>query len=74
MNQTSLYDLNDSVWTVDTETNIAENWLVKSIDIVVTEAAVAVSYILHNKVWSRNFLETDIYASLSDALDSLPLD
>ena len=71
MNQTSLYDLNNSVWTVDPETNIAENWQVKSIDILVTETDTVVSYILHNKTWSREFLETEIYASLGDALDSL---
>lgn len=71
MNETFIYAIGASVWTVTADSNIVENWVVQMVTIVVTETVTTVKYVLHNKHGSATFAEADIYATLNDALLTL---
>jgi hypothetical protein len=71
MNETYIYPIGASVWTVTVDSNIVENWIVQMVTIIVAETANTVTYVLHNKHGSASFLEANIYATLNDALLTL---
>lgn len=71
MNETYLYALNATVWTIQDETNIVESWSVKQVTIVCTEAATVVKYVLKGLRGSIIFLEEDVYETLEDALETI---
>lgn len=71
MNETYLYALDSTVWTIQEETNIVESWFVKQITITCTEDDTVVTYILRNGRGTFIYLEDDLFETLEDALESI---
>ena len=69
-----IYNLGDIVWTLQDETDIVETWTVKQITINVTsteETGTTIKYVLAGRRGSLQFLEADIYETLTDALNAI---
>ena len=72
MNETYLYDIDSTVWTINSDTDIIESWKVVQVVIsAVTGAANKISYILHGRRGSMSFAEADVYPTLDAALETL---